>query len=501
MINRHLVIAVFLTFFCFTIQSQNNCNYLFDNNWILGGKDDTIDGDKYGGTILRFDPELLITEYNKHVSQRVTSAEISSREGNLLIYSNGCDIFNSQNNIIENGENINPGEVHDLFCVDNDGYPGLNSMFILPSAYDASIFFLIHIAETINHSPDPAFSIQAQYVYSTTIKIDKDLGIEKVISKNEILLNDTSMLGSPICAVRHANGKDWWILTPDRWNNGYYFFQVDSIGPSFIREQYIGDETNPRATGAEGKFSPDGSHFAWYHPRNGVFLYAFDRGTGYLSEFNRIDIPKVDFITGGCEFSSNSRYLYINTDTSLYQLDVQANDIQGSLMHIADYDRFGAPLPTLFLYMALTPDNRIFMNTSNGTQYLHVIQNPNERGLESNFTQHAIKLPTINFLTFPNFPNYRLSAINSSYCDSLNAIIDSPNTVSDVSIFPNPSSGIIYISGPENPIQYEIYNLNGMKIQNGVCRTWEILIENPGIYLLNVFLKNKWEIKKVMVMR
>lgn len=165
-------------------------------------------------------------------------------------------------------------------------------------------------------------------------------------------------------------------------------------------------------------------------------------------------------------------------------------------MHIADYDRFGAPLPTLFLYMALTPDNRIFMNTSNGTQYLHVIQNPNERGLESNFTQHAIKLPTINFLTFPNFPNYRLSAINSSYCDSLNAIIDSPNTVSDVSIFPNPSSGIIYISGPENPIQYEIYNLNGMKIQNGVCRTWEILIENPGIYLLNVFLKNKWEIKK-----
>ncbi len=444
------VIAVILTFFGFVIQSQNNCNSLYDNNWILGGKDDTIDGDKYGGTIIRFFPDLLITEYDKKVSQKWTAAEISSKDGDLLLYTNGCDIFDFQNNIIENGANINPGELHDLFCVDNNGYPGLNSMFYLPSAYDTSIFFLIHIAEVINHLPNPLFGIQAQYVYSTTISNNGDLDKEEVIIKNEILLNDTSMLGAPICAVRHANGKDWWILIPDRWSNGYFTFKVDSTGPNFIHEQYIGDFTNPKAEGAEGKFSPDGLHFAWYHPKNGVFLFSFDRETGSLDDFKRVDTPESDFIAGGCEFSPNSRYLYINTDTSLYQLDLQASDIQGSLMHIADYDRFGAPLPTSFLYMALTPDNRIFMNTPNGTQYLHVIENPNEKGLACNFIQHAIKLPTVNYLTMPNFPNYRLSSINSPLCDSLTNNIGPILTRNKFKVYPNPTSNYLVVECADN---------------------------------------------------
>ncbi len=68
-------------------------------------------------------------------------------------------------------------------------------------------------------------------------------------------------------------------------------------------------------------------------------------------------------------------------------------------------------------------------------------------------------------------------------------------------VYPNPTSGIIHISGNEKEVPYELYDLQGMKIQSGICRDGEILIENKGMYFLKVFLKNKWEINKVIVIR
>ncbi|MGB4846391.1 MAG: T9SS type A sorting domain-containing protein, partial [Saprospiraceae bacterium] len=71
----------------------------------------------------------------------------------------------------------------------------------------------------------------------------------------------------------------------------------------------------------------------------------------------------------------------------------------------------------------------------------------------------------------------------------------------DQPVFPNPTSGLIHISGNEKEVPYELYDLQGMKIKSGVCRNGEVLIENEGMYFLKLFWKNKWEIKKVIVIQ
>jgi len=100
--------------------------------------------------------------------------------------------------------------------------------------------------------------------------------------------------------------------------------------------------------------------------------------------------------------------------------------------------------------MQLSPDNRIIINVPNTfTKYLHIIQNPNNRGIACNLEQRAITLPTFNPFTLPSFPNFRLYDAEGSICDSLG--IDMPVSASYnvmrpyLKIYPNPASDIIQI--------------------------------------------------------
>ncbi|MEP6794421.1 MAG: T9SS type A sorting domain-containing protein, partial [Saprospiraceae bacterium] len=285
-----------------------------------------------------------------------------------------------------------------------------------------------------------------------------------------------------------------WLITPDRWGNSFNIILLNKSGPQNIGKQSIGTNTNPHAEGGQGKFSPSGDHFAWYHPKNGLFLYKFNRENGVLSHFEHFDIPFANFIIGGCEFSPNGRFLYVSHDTSLFQLDLLDENIQSRLVRIADFDGFGDPLPTAFFFMERTPDNKIIVNAINGSQYLHVIQEPNKKGLACHFEQHSIMLPTINNFTLPHFPNYRLGALSDPTCDSLNVIVDNPLANFNISIFPNPATDWIYISNGEQVETfswiYFIYNLNGQLLKVSDENVIDVRDFAEGLYLLRILGKN-----------
>jgi hypothetical protein len=208
-----------------------------------------------------------------------------------------------------------------------------------------------------------------------------------------------------------------------------------------------------------------------------------------LYNFQHIIVPKTNFITGGCEFSPSGRFLYINTDTSLFQLDLASEDIQGSLTLVANFDGFGDPLPAVFFFMERTPDKRILMNVLNGSQYLHVIQKPDERGIACQFEQHAIKLPTINNFTLPYFPNYRLGAIGEELCDSITAIYDKLNDPWKFGVFPNPSMNYLNIVTPISLKFLEIFDYAGTLVyrKDGNAEDFisvDISLLPNGIYLI-----------------
>lgn len=504
MINRikHKLIIILSVFSMMLIAlpqlvCQNICGLKYDYIWILGGIDKDTIPDENGGCEINFNtsPPSLNLNY-KPIRNPLQNTSICSPSGDLLFYSNGCSVFNSIDEIMENGDTLNPGEIFEMSCPQH-GYVGFQNMFAIPDSYNDSIYYLFYLDLVFNREPNAPFIVQPEHLYCTTIDMAGDNGHGMVKEKNMIILQDTSMMGDPMSAVKHANGIDWWIITPNRWSNSFNRILLDSGGPHFVDRQYIGMKPDSAAEGGQGKFSPDGSHFAWFHPRNGLFLYDFDREEGLLSNFRRINIPHTDFISGGCEFSPTGRFLYVNHDTSLFQLDMLAPDIQSSLTHIADFDGFTDVVSTYFFFMERTPDKRIIMNVLNGSEWLHVIQEPDKKGAACRFEQHAIKLPTINNLTIPHFPNYRLGALGDPLCDSL-MVSTEPSLDSKEDIYkivPNPASDYITIQysgrGGETPVNISITDISGQTVL--FSHELQINISNvpAGFYILTIMEEAK----------
>lgn len=484
------------------LDAQSYCENKYDYVWMIGYADqDTIE-DEYGGSEINFNSlPPLFERHSRLTSAPWQNCSMSDINGNLIFYSNGCSIYNALDMEMTNGDSLNPGEIYDARCPD-DGYVGDQNMISLPDLQNDSVYYIIYIDKVFNHEPGAPFIVHSRHAYSSTIKISEEYPSGRVFDKNHLLLDDTAMLGSPLSAVKTANGLGWWVITPDRWTNGFHIFLLENGQMVYSGIQYIGVPTVPEATGGQGKFSPDGRYFAWYHPKNGLFLYDFDRATGSLDNFRHIDIDDEIYIVGGCEFSPSSRFLYVNHLTKLYQLDMMAEDIQGSLTHIADYDGFGDPLPTSFFYMERTPDNRIFMNVANGSQYFHVIQEPNKKGAECRFEQHAIKLPTINNFTLPHFPNYRLGAVEDSLCDDFVVATEPVPQLSSgrYMISPNPATDVINVITSDGQLpadlHVEIRSLQGEPIANSREHTIELKDHPPGIYICLISEKDHTQVIK-----
>ena len=110
--------------------------------------------------------------------------------------------------------------------------------------------------------------------------------------KNKSILADSLYYGG-LQAVRHGNGRDWWLVMPDDALNGFYTFliQKDSfIGPMY---QSTGIHTQI-GFGGLSHFSPDGTKFAIGSDVKGAYIFDFDRCSGVFS--NKFHIPLIEVL-------------------------------------------------------------------------------------------------------------------------------------------------------------------------------------------------------------
>jgi hypothetical protein len=378
-----------------------------DNIWLFGyNSSGFFDGVE--GVIVDFKQDSLSFNYIPLTYEiDISSSSMSDEEGNLLFYTNGCLVLNKNHEIMENGEGLNPGEVSEIKCP--TGYPGgLQSSLILPMPEHDSIFYILH--KRIDYEYTPIFDVITDKLLFSIVNMKLENGLGRVTTKNEELWVENQTFGE-LTAVKHANGVDWWIISMSDMSNEYLFFLLSSTGIDFFHSQEIGIEaTKTGSSGAQSNFSPDGSKFARFNPTDGLFLFDFDREEGLLSNFKHIEIDSTAF-AGGVVFSSNSRILYVPTDSNLYQFDLQAENIEESRILIDTYDGYTSPFATYFFNAQLAPDCKIYINTFATVDVLHVIHNPNELGPACNFEQHAIQLPFNHRRSLPHFPNYRLGPL------------------------------------------------------------------------------------------
>lgn len=392
-----------------------------DYNWLMGAPpNDSIE--KVGGTHINFNFTPPTLSFFNIPFGFLANSSVSDAEGNLLFYSNGCYVANRQHQIMPNGDSLNYGLYYSDFCADgNSGYPAHQGILTLPWPDDPERYAILHY-----RTGDTGNGIHAELLYSL-VDMTLDKGLGDVTLKNQLLAQ--AFYSSTLTAVRHGNGRDWWIVAPIYHTKLYYTFLFSPEGFSGPYLHSFGQIWTFFQGGSQDCFSTDGSKFIRMAPGLwGCQITDFDRCTGQFGNVVNLYFPGDTIQSNGCAVSPNNRYLYVSAYTKLYQFDLEADDISASRILIDQYDGYLAPFPTRFFQAMPAPDGKIYLSVPNGVRAWHVIHNPNEPGLACNFEQHGVELPTHVLFPIPNFPNFRLYDLPGSPCDTLG--IDAPTSQS-----------------------------------------------------------------------
>ena len=337
----------------------------------------------------------------------------------MLFYTNGIHIANGLGEIMENGDSLNPGFFFSQYY--NSGYIQPQGAIALLKPESDSIAFLFHMDVDINEDFTEIFSGK---FYFSLINLAQNNGLGRVVQKNNILF-DTLMDTGKITAVKHANGRDWWLIIREFSSNRFPAFLLSPAGVSLHNIQTIGDSI-PSGSIGQAIFSPDGTKYVHVnlHGARGtpidVSIFDFDRCTGQL--YNPIQFNYVDSAAClGAAISPNSRFLYVSSWIKVYQYDLWAADIEASRITVAEWDGFADEgfFANTFYLAQLAPDGKIYINSNNSTRHLHVINHPDSLGLACEVCQHCVELPSWNSFSMPNFPSYRLAHEADSPCDTL----------------------------------------------------------------------------------
>ncbi|MBK9017096.1 MAG: hypothetical protein IPM82_25250 [Saprospiraceae bacterium] len=366
------------------------------------------------------------------------NSSICDTSGNLLFYTNGIKIANADHQLMLNGNGLNPGIITTAYA--DNGMPTPQGAIALPLPGNSHLYMLVH--GYLNIYDDPVSPLVCiSNLYYSVIDMSKANGKGAVIEKNVEILADTLAYGK-ITAVRHGNGRDWWVVAPEHNTNCYYRMLLSPSGLSAPEKQCTGGVTHDGL--GQAVFSPDGTKYARYDAYhlllgNYFSLYDFDRCSGLLSNQQEVHILDTAY-AAGLAISPNSRFAYLPSFRYVYQLDLQAPDMNESLTTVAVYDGFGAPFNTTFFLAQLAPDDKIYICSPNGVSYLHVINQPDEPGLSCEVVQHSLELPTYN-LSLPNYANFRLGKWAGSSCDTIGTSdTETVFSLSDVFVYPNPAS-------------------------------------------------------------
>ena len=353
---------------------------------------------------LDFSSGAPVLSTNSEMQTAEGCASISDDAGNLLFYTNGGGRDPIQSGGQPSGMIWNRlNEVmYDMSYTQGGGWSAAQSSVIFPrpGVPDEYYVFTMEEAEFDIGGSVPS-QPQGRGLSFFVVEMNLNGGLGHVGIYNEGVYIPTY---EGLCAVRHANGTDYWIIVHQSDANGLAVFPVTENGITEPAFYDFGLEN-----GGVIKSSPDGQWLA-VGSGNAWGLYSFDWSTGEVGS------PQLLDVNGQVEFSANSRYLYGTTTgfgvRDVIRFDLQAADIPGSRTTIGASPEFiGADAYLFPGYFQLGPDRNIYFCTvysggGNQKVYLSTISCANTGGvLESPpLFLKEIDESGLVFLGLPNFP-------------------------------------------------------------------------------------------------
>lgn len=389
--KRPFIVLIFtLFFFAGNLFAQNHTNH-----WYFGEKAGLLFD-------LQNNPQVLTD--GAMIAQN-PCASMSDKDGNLLFYTNGTNIWNRNHTIMVNGALVGTLSVGGPIVTE----PNIRlNVIIIPIIERRGVYYVF----TITSAYGLRYSI---------VDMNGDSGLGEVTLKNREILPGEGI--GKLTAVHHADGKSIWVMTTrkneDDEFTSFYAYKIDTngdIGNPIITNRVFYDGLQE----GQMKFSPDGTKLACanYRPQslnNHLMVLDFNSETGIVSNRKNLLTSFVFFevvSAFGVEFSNDSKYLYAtlirqgmvaeNTNdfqpelprkNLLYQYDLSNFNPQDNwtAIHEDTNDLTAAGLQlgkNGKIYRALA------INENQGTSFLGVVNSPELFGLRANYSNNAINLGT-----------------------------------------------------------------------------------------------------------
>jgi gliding motility-associated-like protein len=292
---------------------------------------------------------------------------MSDSNGNLLFYTNGVKVYNRNHILMPQGDAI------------GGNISSTNSSIIVPNPINPNLYYIFVTS-------DGGGPLGYRVV---NMSLDNGLGN---IEGNYVLLQNN--VSEKLTAVKHANGKDYWVISHRTNGNNFISFQVSSMGVNITPViSSIGRNVNGFGTNLIGaiKVSPNGKRLAVANQGyNDAELFDFNTNTGIVS--NTISIPMGDTtILGlgpyGVEFSPNSNVLYVSTIIgAVYQYDLSKlnqTEIINSRLRVSKNEGYTGALQ-------LATDKKIYV--SRQSDAIDIINNPDIIGSGCDYKDRGLYL-------------------------------------------------------------------------------------------------------------
>ncbi|MBK8624923.1 MAG: PKD domain-containing protein [Saprospiraceae bacterium] len=380
-----------------------------------------------------FDPPKLYYDPKRYLDFLACNTSVCDVDGKILAYSNGMVIYNQYDQPVEDTINYSSdweyGNIEYKGVQIPAGLLGIQRALMLPNPSNKDSYYIFYS----NRDRSNAFFNDNMIRYAS-FEVSQDNKEGRVVNKDIPIIEQDSLSGS-ITAIRHGNGRDWWLIAPRRSGVEAYIFLIDNSGIT-IHHKYKTNFSPFIASGGIGQVygSPDGAWVAWFVGGeftvvgSRLLLSKFDRCSGLMDE-SAMKVVNTWFGLGiGVAFSN--KYLYMCNRQYIYQYDLNTDAPLDTEKRVVSYDgyEYFFPFDTIqplgynvdFCYLGLAPDGRIYVSPSSAsTRLMSKIEYPDEAGEACTVLQHSIFMPSGIARGIPNFPHYRLGPLDGSPCDTL----------------------------------------------------------------------------------
>ncbi|MDH6357555.1 PKD domain-containing protein [Parabacteroides sp. PF5-9] len=313
-------------------------------NWTFGSKSGlTFKPDKlrsHAGIGLDQTPNATLHDLPGAFLTQMSNLEgvfsISDKEGDLLFYSNGINIWKADGTKMMDKTGLQTLVLGGHDSSSQSGivvpYPGSNNRYICVGLGEKKMNIMNYVIVQANSPTDVS-----------------------VISDVETFSNAVGLLGESMTAVKHANGQDWWIVAVGKptTSSGFAYLNAWLVTASGVEHSAPKKSTNTvffvTANTANGylKFTFDGKYFVYPTYDQKYFIFGeFDNATGDF--FNIRNIPGQMY---GAEFSPDQKYLYLTATSNsssfpnglyIYDFEELKNDVSTSHFKYISIPRPGA---------------------------------------------------------------------------------------------------------------------------------------------------------------